>query len=324
MNLRQLRYFVEIERQGLNLSAAAAHLFTSQPGVSRQIRDLEQELGVELFQRRGRRLARLTAAGADLLPLAQAVIAGSEEVRRVAAEHADPESGQLSIATTHTQARYALPAAVARFTGRHPRVELRIHQGTPDQLAELAAREEVDVVIATEGLERFGHLTLLPCYRWNRSALVPRGHPLAQQLPLTLPALAQYPLVTYVFAVGGHRLLTRAFERQGLRPRVALTAVDTGVIKTYVRLGLGVGIIASMAHQPERDDDLLALPAAHLFPDSETMVGLPRDRRLRRHVVEFIGLFAPHLDAAVIARAQAGPPGVAAGVLAPGFELPRR
>ena len=323
MKLQQLRYIVEVNRQGLNVSAAAEALFTSQPGVSKQIRQLEDELGVQVFERSGKHLTALTAAGRDIVRMAGTVLEGVEGIRRAAADYVDEKRGSLSIATTHTQARYALPAVVAAFVRRYPEVSLQLHQGTPMQIAGMAAEGMIDLAIATEAMEHFEDLVMLPCYRWNRSIVVPCDHPLREVRPLTLAAIADYPLLTYVFGFTGRSRLDEAFNREGLKPRVAFTATDADVIKTYVGLGLGVGIIASMAFDPKHDSDLCALDASHLFSDSMTRIGLRRNSFLRGYVYDFIQLFAPHLDRRTVDAALAAPTAETRAELFADVDLPR-
>ncbi len=295
MKLNQLRYICEVAQRGLNVSAAAEALYTSQPGVSKQIRLLEDELGVQIFERSGKHLARVTPAGEQILAVAQRVLLETQNIRAIAEEHQHEARGSLSIATTHTQARHALPPVVEAFRRRYPQVSLHMHQGTPLQIAELAARGSVDFAIATEALELFEDLVMMPCYRWNRSIIVPRGHPLREARPLTLEAVARYPIVTYVFGFTGRSKLDRAFAAAGLQPDVVFTATDSEVIKTYVGLGLGVGIMATMAFEPQRDLGLEALDASHLFEPSVTNIGFRRGAYLRRYMLDFIELFAPHL-----------------------------
>jgi LysR family cys regulon transcriptional activator len=323
MKLQQLRYIVEVNRQGLNVSAAAEALFTSQPGVSKQIRQLEDELGVQVFERSGKHLTALTAAGRDIVRMATEVLEGVEGIRRAAADYVDERRGSLSIATTHTQARYALPAVVAAFVRRYPEVSLQLHQGTPMQIAGMAAEGMIDLAIATEAMEHFEDLVMLPCYRWNRSIVVPCDHPLREVRPLTLAAIADYPLLTYVFGFTGRSRLDEAFNREGLKPRVAFTATDADVIKTYVGLGLGVGIIASMAFDPQHDSELCALDASHLFSDSMTRIGLRRNSFLRGYVYDFIQLFAPHLDRRTVDAALVAPTAETRAELFADVKLPR-
>lgn len=307
MKLQQLRYIWEISRHELNVSATADSLYTSQPGVSKQVRQLEDELGVLIFARSGKHLTEVTAAGKQIIAIAGEILGKVQDIRHIAEEYRDNKVGTLAIATTHTQARYALPGVVREFMKRYPGITLNLHQGTPMQIAELASRGLVDLAIATEALELFENLTMLPCYRWNRCVLVPPGHPLTKLPTLALEDVAAYPIVTYVFGFTGRSQLDQAFERSDLHPQVVLTAVDADVIKTYVRLGLGVGIVAHMAYDPVADADLVALDASHLFGASVTKIGLRRDMFIRGFIYDFIELFAPHLtrarvDAAIALR----------------------
>lgn len=303
MKLQQLRYIWEVARNRLNVSATAESLYTSQPGVSKQIRSLEDELGVQIFQRSGKHLTEVTAAGRSILAVTGEILDRTENIRQIAQEFSDPRRGSLSIATTHTQARYMLPPVIREFIERYPNVALHMHQGTPIQISELASKGTVDFAIATEALEHFENLIMMPCYRWNRSVIVPHGHPLARQRPLTLAAIAQYPLVTYVFGFTGRSQLDKAFTTAGLKPQVVFTATDADVIKTYVRLGLGVGIVASMAYDSKLDSGLLSLPAHHLFEPSTTKIGFRRGTFLREFMFDFIQLFAPHLRRDVVEKA---------------------
>ncbi len=303
MKLQQLRFFVEITRQKLNVSAAAERLYTSQPGISKQIKLLEEELGVGLLLRSGKHLAALTPAGQAILPVADQILAEVEKIRCIAAEHKDNRRGSLSIATTHTQARYALPDVIRAFIKTYPQVALHMHQGTPVQISELAVSRRVDFAIATEALELFEDLVMLPCYRWNRSVIVPRDHPLTRASRLTLEAVADYPLITYVFGFTGRSQLDQAFNRRGLTPRVVLTAVDADVIKTYVKLGLGIGIMATMAYDRNADSELCALDAGHLFEPSTTKIGFRKGAFLRGYMYYFIERFAPHLTREVVEAA---------------------
>ncbi len=309
MKLQQLRYIVEIVRHDLNVSATADALFTSQPGISKQIRLLEEELGLEVFSRSGKHLTRLTPAGSKVYEYACNILLEADNIKSVAQEFKDDAHGSLSIATTHTQARYALPAVIKKFISKYPGVALHMHQGTPVQIAEEAANREVDFAIATEAIELFNDLIMLPCYRWNRCVLVPEGHPLTEISKLSLEQVASHPIVTYVFGFTGRSQLDNAFRAQGLEPKVVFTAVDADVIKTYVRLGLGIGIVAKMAHDPVHDSDLVALDVGHLFESSTTNIGFRRGTFIRRYMYDFMELFAPHLsrervDAAVQAESR--------------------
>lgn len=307
--MQQLRYIWEIAQHDLNVSAAAEALFTSQPGISKQIRLLENELGIEIFKRNGKQFTALTPGGVEVVAVAGEILARVRDIRQIADEHLDQESGVLSIATTHTQARYALPAVVQQFMRRYPGIRLTIHQGTPAQIAEQVSRGQVDLAIATEATDLYENLVNLPCYQWNRSVLVPHGHPLIALPRLKLEELAQYPIVTYTFGFTGRSQLDRAFGQAGLKPQLALTAVDADVIKTYVRLGLGIGIVAHMAYDPAADADLKALEASHLFAPSTTKIVLRKDFYLRTFLYDFINMFAPHLTRPRIEQAMRLPDG---------------
>jgi len=303
MKLQQLRYIWEVAHHDLNVSATAQSLYTSQPGISKQIRLLEDELGVEIFSRSGKHLTHITPVGQTIVEQAGQILRKVESIKQAAHEFRDEKTGSLSIATTHTQARYALPKVISSFIGRYPEVSLHMHQGSPVQIAEMAANGEVDFAIATEGLELFGDLVMLPCYNWNRSIIVPKGHALAEKGKLTLKDVADHPIVTYVFGFTGRSKLDEAFQKEGLKPRVVFTATDADVIKTYVRLGLGIGIIADMAHDIAQDPDLVALSASHLFAPSTTMIGCRRGTFLRGFMYDFMELFAPHLTRELINQA---------------------
>lgn len=305
MKLRQLHYIHEVSRHNLNITAAAEKLFTSQPGISKQIRLLEEELGTQIFERNGKHLTEVTPAGRRILEIAMRILQEESNIKNVAAEFTQADRGSLSLATTHTQARYALPGTIQAFRQRYPNVSLHIHQGSPPQIAEWAAQGEVDFAIATEALEHFEELVMLPCYHWNRCILTQPDHPLVQSGRLTLEAIARHPIVTYTFGFTGRSQLDRAFRARGLDVNVVLTAVDADVIKTYVRLGLGIGIVANMAVSPEEDADLTALDANHLFEPSTTHIGFRQGTLLRSFMYDFIHLFAPHLGADVVDRAAA-------------------
>lgn len=294
MKLQQLRYIWEISRQKLSISAAAQRLFTSQSGISKQILALEEELGVKIFLRNGKHLAGMTDAGRAIVAMAGEVLQKTDNISRLAAEYGSDNSGSLAIATTHTQSRYVLPPVISAFIKKYPNVSLQLHQGTPYQIAEMAAKGSADFAIATEAMDKFNDLLMMPCYRWNRSVLVPRNHPLTQLDRLTLADVATYPLVTYVVGFTGRARLDDAFASAGLSPRVVFTAVDADVIKTYVRLGMGVGIIANMAYDASRDTDLVALNASALFDYSVTRIGFRRGTLLRAYMVDFMRMFAGH------------------------------
>lgn len=322
MKLQQLRYIWEVSRNDLNVSATAQNLYTSQPGISKQIRLLEDELGVEVFARSGKHLTRVTPAGEAILQVSGEILQKVESIKQVAQEFSDEKKGSLAVATTHTQARYALPPAITQFIGRYPDVSLHMHQGTPMQISELAADGTVDFAIATEALSHFSDLIMMPCYRWNRSVVVPKDHPLTQISKLTLADIAQYSIVTYVFGFTGRSKLDDAFGREGLEPKVVFTAVDSDVIKTYVRLGLGVGIIATMAYDDRVDDDLVCLDCSHLFEESTTKIGFRKGTFLRGYMYDFIELFCPHLNRDVVNQVLACSNRAEIDEVFEGFDLP--
>ena len=292
----------------MNVSDAAEALYTSQPGISKQIRQLEDELGLQIFVRQGKRLAALTPAGEIVLATARRALREILNLKRVADEFRAEDAGTLAIATTHTQARYVLPKVLSEFAARFPKVRLVLHQGNPSQVAAQTAGGEVDVGIATEALEEYAELVTLPCYRWNRCVIVPKGHALSRQQPLTLEALARYPIITYDFAFTGRSAINAAFAARNLEPNVVLTALDADVIKTYVELGMGVGIIAQMAFDAGKDGAFECIDAAHLFAASTTRLALRRGVFLRGYAYAFIALFAPQYGRAAVDAALAGEP----------------
>ena len=302
MKLHQLRYLAAVAQSGLNITAAADKLHTSQPGVSKQIKLLEDELGFQIFVRDGRTLTRVTPAGQQVIDRAIRILREVQNIKRLSDDFKDEARGALSIATTHTQARYILPEVIRQFRETYPEVRLHLHQGTSEQLAEMAALDRVDFVIATGSQSLFEGYTLLPCYRWHRHVVVPRDHPLAKVRKPTLRQLAAHPIVTYVFSFSGPSSLQQIFAKEGLTPNVVLTARDSDVIKTYVRLGLGVGIVASMAIDPREDDDLVQIDTSELFPAHMTWIGFRRGGLLRKYQLDFIQLFAPHLTRRLIER----------------------
>ncbi len=304
MNLQQLRYLNEIVRQGLKISDAANALYTSQPGISKQIKLLEEELGIEIFVRSGKRIAAVTEPGKAVLAIAQRMLHDAENLREVAQEFHSQDSGHLIIATTHTQARYALPPVVKQFIKRYPGVKLGLHQGNPTQIAEQVLSGEADIGIATESLSLYDDLVTLPCYEWNHCVITPPRHPLLAEKKLTLAKIAQYPIITYDFAFSGRGKINAAFEAASIQPNIALTAIDADVIKTYVELGLGIGILAKMAFIPERDKHLRMMDAGHLFKPSTTRIALRKNEYLRGYTYDFIELFAPHLTRDIVAKAM--------------------
>lgn len=300
MKLRQFQYVVEVVKNGLNVTAAADKLYTSQPGVSSQIKRLEEELGLVIFERSGKHISGLTPEGKLMVERFERILDEVENVRRIADDFSHPDSGTLSIATTHTQARYVLPPVITEFRVKYPNVHLQINQGTPEQIASLTDSGAADIGIATEALELFDNLILLPCYRWNRCLMVPKGHPLVNVPALTLEEIAKYPIITYVFGVADRSVINRAFKKHGQELDVVLTAADAEVIKTYVRNGLGVGICARMAYDRKQDIDLVVLDASNLFDSSVTSLAIRKNAVLREYVYDFIELFAKHLKRDVV------------------------
>lgn len=313
MNFQQLRSVRETVRQGFNLTQVAETLHTSQPGVSRQLKELEDELGLELFERAGRRLLGLTPPGRTVLPIIERLLQEAENLKRAGADFAQTERGLLTIAATHTQARYALPTAVRDFRAAHPQVTLHLQQGSPKVVAQSVIDGQADIGIATEALADYPELVALPCYRWTHLVVVPKGHALAQEAaagaPLTLQRLAQFPLITYEPGYTGRRTIDEAFRRAGLEVEVGLSAMDADVIKTYVELGLGVGVIASVAFDDARDTGLVALDARHLFATNTTRIAVKRGAYLRAYVYDFIATIASPLTREVVDRALASESG---------------
>jgi LysR family cys regulon transcriptional activator len=303
MNFQQLRSVREAQRRGFNLTEVAQALHTSQPGVSRQIRELEEELGIELFVRVGKRLTGLTEPGEHVLPVIERLLQEADNLKRAADDFAQAGSGRLRIAATHSQARYALPPAVRDFRAHHPDVSLHLQQGSPQQIARLLLDGEADVGIATEALAQYPELVALPCYRWTHSVVVPPGHPLLDG-PLTLQRLAQFPIVTYEPGYTGRSHIDEAFAAARLAPHIVLSAMDADVIKTYVELGLGVGIVAAIAFDEERDRHLRAIDARHLFEDNMTRLAVRRSAYLRDYVYAFIQTFASPLKREVVDAAR--------------------
>ena len=303
MKRQQLRYLVAVHDAGLKITAAARQLHTSQPGVSRQLKMLEAELGLRLFERDGRALTRVTAAGERIITHAARILREMQNIRGASQDLRQADCGSLAIATTHTQARYVLPPVIRAFRERYPKVRLHLHQGTSEQIAELVARDRVDFAIATGAEELFGPLVRLPVYRWHRVVVVPKRHPLAVG-KLTLRRLADHPIVTYVFSFSGRSSLPALFEAAGLTPDVALTAQDADVIKTYVRIGLGVGIVAGVAIDPVGDADLVVRDARHLFAGHTTWIGFRRGGLLRAYMYDFLEQLAPHWTRRLVRDAE--------------------
>jgi LysR family transcriptional regulator, cys regulon transcriptional activator len=306
MRLEQLQCLCEIVRQGYSVSGAAAALRTSQPAVSRQLRALERELGVDIFVRNHKRLTGATQPGAAVIAAARRMLAEASNMRKIAVDTTAAERGALIVATTHTQARHALPQVVKRFTARYPDVELRLRQGNPAAVADMVRGGEADIAIASEAQARSPDLVMLPAYRLGRIVLVPPRHPLIGKGRLTLESLAAYPIITYDEAFVGRSRVLNAFAARGLKPRIVLSAIDTDVIKTHVETGLGVAIVAQMAFDARRDRGLRAIDAGHLFEPNTIYVTLHRASWLRRYALDFIEWFAPHLTAEAVLRALRG------------------
>jgi LysR family cys regulon transcriptional activator len=307
MRLQQLQFLIAVYESGLNISVASRRLRISQPGISRQLKDFEAELGFLVFERQGRSLSRVTPAGEEIIARATRILREIQNIQRVGVALRSPGQGALSLATTHTQARYVLPEVIRSFRSKYPNVRLHLHQGTSEQIAQMMKRDEVDFAIATGSEDLFPELIRLPVYHWTRAVTVPRGHPLASAGRLTLEMLSKYPIVTYVFSFSGRSSLQALFESAGLTLNVSLTARDADVIKTYVRTGLGVGIVASMAIDPEADRDLVVLDASHLFESHTTWVGFHRGMRLTSFMYDFLEQLAPHLTESLVRRTEVAP-----------------
>ncbi len=304
MKLQQLRYLAAIVQNGLNITAAATRLRTSQPALSKQIRLLEDELGFDIFVRSGRTLTDITPPGQQVVAHAMRMLREAQNIKSISSGLKDRDRGSLSIGTTHTQARYVLPSVIERFRNAYPRIQLHLHQGTSEQIAELAKMQRLDFAIATGSKELFAQLVLLPCYQWHRRIIVPLHHPLAEVARPTLAQLAAFPIITYVFSFTGPSSLHEQFAAAGLTVDVALTARDADVIKTYVRLNLGVGIVAEMAVNPVDDPDLASIDASHLFPIHTTWIGFPQGALLQPHMFDFVQLLAPHLSRRLVELAS--------------------
>jgi LysR family cys regulon transcriptional activator len=325
MTLQQLKYLLAIADNGLNITSAAERLFTSQPGISKQLKLLEQELGVQLFTRKGKSLVAVTPAGRDVIARTRKIMREVQNIRNLARELSGEQEGTLAIATTHTQARYVLPDVIREFRERYPKVNLELHQGTSEQIAELVGANRVDFAIATGSRQLYPTLVILPCYHWDRIILVPRGHALSEvEGPISLDTLARYPLITYVFSSTGESSFKKAFADVGLEPQVVFTARDADIIKTYVRMGMGVGVVASMAYECADQKDLVALDAVGLFPRVTTWLGFRRDTVLRGYMVDFVSLFAPHLTPELTRRAAEAPTQADVDTLFEDIQIPVR
>ncbi|MET0279720.1 MAG: LysR substrate-binding domain-containing protein [Steroidobacteraceae bacterium] len=324
MKLQQLRCLATVAQSELNITAAAAKLHTTQPAISKQLRLLEDSLGFQIFTRRGRLLAKVTAPGERVIECATRILREVQNIKGISTEYKDEGAGTLSIGTTHTQARYVLPSVIKAFRERYPKVQLNLLQGTSEQIAEMSRTGRVELAITAGAPALFERLVLLPCYRWHRQVIVPRDHPLAQVKKLSLQQLAEYPLITYSASSGRPSSLLQAFEARDLRPHIALAARDADVIKTYTRLGIGVGIVANMALDEVRDADLVVLEAAHLFPAQLTWIGFDRSYLPRQYVYDFIALLAPHLSRRLVDRARDTHSQAETDALLIDVELPQR
>jgi LysR family cys regulon transcriptional activator len=307
MNLHQFRFVQEAVRRNLNLTETAKALHTSQPGVSKAIIELEEELGVEIFARHGKRLKRVTEPGTHVLKSIDLILREVGNLRRIGEQYSKQDSGTLSIATTHTQARYVLPQPVAKLREAFPKVNVSLHQGSPDQVAQMLLDEVAEIGIATESLVNYPDLITLPCYEWQHMLVLPVAHPLASKASITLQDLALEPLITYHPSFTGRTKIDQAFAAKRLQPRIALEAIDSDVIKTYVRLGLGVGIVAEMAIKADgTNNDLLAIPAGHLFGMNVARVAFKRSAYLRNFVYTFAELISSDLTRETIEKAMSG------------------
>lgn len=304
MKLQQLRYIVEVVNHNLNISSTAEGLYTSQPGISKQIRMLEEELGIQIFTRSGKHLTQVTKSGNKIINIARDILSKVNAIKSVAGEHTLPDKGSLYIATTHTQARYVLPKIIKDFIKRYPSVSLHMNQGSPIQIADEVSKGSADFAIATEALHLYEDFIMLPCYHWYRAIIVTHNHPLSKKHHISIEELAEYPLVTYTFGFTGRSELDNAFNRAKLKPKIIFTATDADIIKTYVRLGLGVGVIASMAFNESTDQDLVKIEATNIFNYSTTKIGFRKSTFLRSYMYDFIQRFSPHLNRNVIDKAM--------------------
>lgn len=304
MRLQQLEYIYEVVQQGLKVSSAAETMKNAQSGVSTQIRLLEEELNVQIFARNGKRLVGITEVGRQILEKAEHILHGVDDIKQICQDYNSKNQGVLSIATTHTQARYALPATIKTFTKIYPEVQLSIHQGNPTQISHMAVSGEVDFAIATEAITTYSDLIMLPCYKWNRCLVVPEGHELLKIEDIGLEDIVRFPIITYDYAFSGRSLINKAFQDKGLEPNVVLTAIDSDVIKTYVEIGMGIGLLAKMAFDPIRDKKLVAIDVSHLFEHNVTHIGIRKGKFIRKYMYDFISLFAPHLKEEIVEEAM--------------------
>jgi len=296
MKLQQLRCILEVVQNDFNISKAANSLHTSQPGVSKQIQLLEDEVGVQIFQRNGKRLTGLTEPGQQVFDSISEIIREEKNIKRVSEEYEKKDTGNFTIATTHTQARYKLPNVVEEFVKKYPKINLNIHQGNPSQVTEQIVNGDADVGIATESIGLHDKIFCIPCYSWNRIIVMPKSHPLNEEKIITLEHLATYPLITYDYAFTGSTIVSKVFKESNLKPNMMLTAIDADVIKTYVNLNLGIGLIAEMAFDSSKDIDLVSRDVSHLFPLSTTYLGIRKDTFIRASTFDFIKMFTPQMS----------------------------
>ena len=293
MKLQQLRCIFQIVQSEFNISKASEVLNTSQPGVSKQINLLEDEIGIKIFQRNGKRLVNLTEPGELLLSSIEKILQESNNIKVISEEYIEKDQGTFTIATTHTQARYKLPKVVEEFVKKYPKINLNIHQGNPSQVTEQIISGEADVGIATESINLSEDILTIPCYQWNRCVVMPKNHPLTEVRKITLEDLAAYPMITYDYAFTGSTIVSEVFKNANIEPNIMLTAIDADVIKTYVSLNLGIGLIAEMAFDASTDHPMVSRDVSHLFPLSTTYIGIRRENFLRKYTSDFIRMFIP-------------------------------
>jgi LysR family cys regulon transcriptional activator len=295
MKLQQLRFIFEVVQSSFNISEAAKELHTSQPGVSKQIQLLEEEIGIQIFQRHGKRLVGLTDPGHHIYDSILEILRESKNIKNISAEYDNTDKATFTIATTHTQARYKLPKVVEAFVKKYPQIDLNIHQGNPTQVTEQILMGDADVGIATESISLNEKIFCIPCYSWNRSLVMPKGHPLEKEQRITLQDLSSFPLITYDYAFTGSTIVSKVFKEANVEPNIMLTAIDADVIKTYVNLNLGIGLIAEMAFDKNKDKGLIAKDVSHLFPISTTYIGIRKENFVRSFTFDFIKMFIPKM-----------------------------
>lgn len=302
MNFQQLRIVRETVRRNFNLTEVASVLHTSQSGVSKHIKDLEDELGVELYVRKGKRLLGLTEPGSEMIKLVERMLLDANNIKNLANQYSHQDAGEFTLAATHTQARYLLPSVIVAFKKRYPKVHLRLHQGSPKEIVQMLLSGEADVGVATESLGDVEELAAFPLYIWRHAVVVPKGHPLSFEKSLTLKTIAQYPIITYHEGFTGRARVEKVFVDAGVSPDIVLSALDADVIKYYVELGIGIGIIASVAFSPERDQALDILDTEHLFLENQTKLAVRRNHMLRTYAYQFIEMCSPHLIESEVRR----------------------